>query len=104
MAKKLSAEEMEARLKEIDELKQRVTVLEQSRQEASPAERLLRVAKAAYVALVYHAIGEAPTDEYVRTRSAYFANLINKSESEVEMAKRLEEVIEEMSTYRKSRR
>ncbi len=105
MAKKSSTEDMEARSKELDEIRQRVAALELLKQEASPVEkRLLIIAKAAYVALVHHAVAEPPTDEYIRTRTVYYANLINKSEDENEMAKHLEEVIEEMRTYRKSRK
>lgn len=104
MARKLSIEELEARFKELDELKQRVATLEQTKQEASPIEkRLLIIAKAAYIALVHHAVTEPPVDNFIRTRTSYYANLINKSENEIIMAKHLEEVIEEMQTYRKSR-
>ncbi len=103
MARRLSAEALRTRLRELDELKQKLAVLEQSKQEASPVEeRLLIVAKAAFIALVHHAVAEPPTDEYVRTRTSYYTNLINKSENVSEMAKHLEEVIEEMHTYRKS--
>ncbi len=103
MAKKMSAEELE---KELNDLRQEVAALQQLPKAAAlPGEdRLLIIAKAAYTSLIHHAVAEPPSDEYIRTRTSYYANLINKSANEGEMAKHLEEVIEEMRTYRKSRK
>ena len=94
MPKKLTQQEVEAKLGEIDEIKQRLTLLEQSKQQGEappPDQRLMRVAKAAFVSLVYHATGAPPADEFVRNRLNYYVGLINKSTDELEMAKHLEE-------------
>lgn len=87
-----SPEEAEAWWEKLGSLEERVNELDQ---------RLVNIARDAYKSFVLTVVLATKT-KYFGERAKHYEKLLNESKSEAEMARYLQELVEEVTTYSKS--